>query len=228
MSERQHAPPTKLFELLEFCGIRQRDIVARLGVSKALVSLWRSRQREISPDYYTALLQFASAVFLDSVRALVCRAAAPAPEATKEALAVFDVFETKMQAAHAERDPTLMHERLLLSIVALHHTLKAKGEPATWNEDTLAYIEAEGHQIAALATALRSQITAAKAVASFQAQTSTTVHALLSTLKELTYAASHVSGRCASQSDPGPAGLRRPPTPCTNEEGLRATAGETP
>src|SRR2546428_8985885 len=113
MSEPQHTPPEKLFELLEFCGIRQRDIVVRLRVSKALVSLWRSGHREISQDHYTALLQFASAIFLDGIRALVSTASDHTPETIEEALAVFEVFNAKMQAAHAERDPTPVYNRLL-------------------------------------------------------------------------------------------------------------------
>lgn len=50
-----YARPDKLFELLDFCGIRQQDIVQRLGVSKALVSLWRSGQRGITPKHRQAL-----------------------------------------------------------------------------------------------------------------------------------------------------------------------------
>ena len=139
MSERQRTPPEKLFELLEFCGIRQRDIVTRLGLSKALVSLWRSGEREITPNHYHAVLEFASRVFLDSVKALVL-APNRTPEAIDEGLAVFEVFNAKLQAANAERDPTLIYHRLILAIVALREMLHNAGEPSTWDDDTLAYI----------------------------------------------------------------------------------------
>ena len=178
MSERQPSPPEKLFELLEFCGLRQRDIVTRLGVSKTLVSLWRSGQREITPDHYQALLEFANEVFLNSVKTLV-RTPNRTPETVKEALAVFNVFVVKLHAAHAERDPTPFYNRLMFSIAMLHATFTHRGEPVTWDEDTLAYVEAEALSIADAARLLHSQVTAAKAVAAFQAQTATSLRDLL-------------------------------------------------
>src|SRR6266852_7914763 len=226
MSDLQHTLSKKLFELLDFCGIRQRDIVVRLGVSKALVSLWRSGHREISPDHYIALLQFASVVFLNGIKALVYRASDHTPETTEEAFAVFEVFIAKMQAANAERDPTPVYNRLLISMVMLHATLHHKGEPATWDEDTIEFVAAEGQHIANMAKLLQSQIAASKAATAFQAQTTTTLHALLSTLQETPYATAHDSGQCASQPDPGPGGLRPPPAPGAHQEGLRAPAGD--
>lgn len=183
MSERQPSPPEKLFELLEFCGLRQRDIVTRLGVSKTLVSLWRSGQREITPDHYQALLEFANEVFLNSVKTLVLTPNRTS-ETVKEALAVFNVFVVKLQATHAERDPTPFYNRLMFSIAMLHATFTHRGEPVTWDEDTLAYVEGEALSIADAARLLHSQVTAAKAVAAFQAQTATSLRDLLEQLKE--------------------------------------------
>jgi len=183
MSERQSSPPEKLFKLLEFCGLRQRDIVTRLGVSKTLVSLWRSGQREITPDHYQALLEFANEVFLKSIEALV-RIPNRTPETMKEALAVFNVFIAKLQAVHAERDPTPFYKRLQMSISMLRATFTHRGEPETWDEDTLAYVEAEALSIADAARLLHSQVTALKAVTAFKAQTTTSLRDLLKQLKE--------------------------------------------
>jgi transcriptional regulator with XRE-family HTH domain len=183
MSERQPSPPAKLFELLEFCGLRQRDIVTRLGVSKTLVSLWRSGQREITPDHYQALLEFAHEVFLHSVKTLV-RTPNHTPDTVEEALAVFNVFIAKLHGTHAERDPTPLYKRLLISISMLHATFTHRGEPVMWDEDTLTFVESEAQRIAEAARLLHSQVIAAKAVAAFQAQTATSLHDLLKQLKE--------------------------------------------
>ena len=48
-----------LFDFLTACGVSQQTIATRAGVSKALVSLWRSGQRSISPQHYAVLFQLA-------------------------------------------------------------------------------------------------------------------------------------------------------------------------
>ena len=190
MKERQVPPPEKLFELLEFCGLRQRDIVRRLGVSKALVSLWRSGQRAIPLNHYQALCAFAGEGAVQGVRALV-QHPPPAPGVVQEALAVFEVFEAKLMAAVAERDPTPIHQQLQFSIVTLAATLDARGDPASWDEETLAYVVAEAQTIADAAKALQIQVTARRQAAAFQARTTATLRELIATREEPPHAEIH-------------------------------------
>src|SRR5262249_48614819 len=59
LSQRRHPMQLSteaLFALLDFCGMRQRDVVQYLGVSKGLVSQWRSGRREMGLKEYSTLL----------------------------------------------------------------------------------------------------------------------------------------------------------------------------
>jgi hypothetical protein len=185
----QHTPPHELFDLLEFCGIRQRDIVAQLGVSKTLVSLWRSGGRHITPEHYSALVAYAVDVFYETLETFVRRIIRhPSAARSKEALAVFQTFVEKLQAAQAGRDPQPLYERLTFAIVMLHTLFTHKGEPLTWDAETLEYVEVEAQNIADTARLLRAHVTAAQAAAAFQARTATTLTMLAAQMKEWSHA----------------------------------------
>ena len=184
-----YTTPNALFDLLEFCGIRQRDIVAHLGVSKTLVSLWRSGGRHLTPEHYSALVAYAGDVFYETLEAFVQRITRhPSAERTTEALAVFETFVAKLQAAQVGRNPQPLVERLTFAIVMLHATFTHRGQPGTWDEDTLAYVEAQAQTIAELARLLRPYVTAATAVAAFQERTATTLPMLAAHIKEWVHA----------------------------------------
>jgi hypothetical protein len=180
-----YTAPNALFDLLEFCGIRPRDIVSQLGVSKTLVSLWRSGGRHLTPEHYSALIAYAQDVFSETLDTFVQRIAQhPSAARTKEALAVFQTFEAKLQTAQAGRDYQPVYNRLTLAIVLLREIFTHKGEPITWDEETLEYVEAEAQNIAEIARLLHARVTAAKAIAAFQERTTTTLTTLRAQMKE--------------------------------------------
>jgi hypothetical protein len=50
--------PPLLFALYEAAGIQKKDIAARLGVSKTLVTMWSKNQRTLSWPHFDALVEY--------------------------------------------------------------------------------------------------------------------------------------------------------------------------
>ncbi len=146
MNNLQLPPPQKLFALLTFCGIRQRDVVKHLGVSKALVSLWRSGQREIQPEHYDILLDWAEARSYAQVTAT---------QTIEERQAAINAFALALQEAHAERDPTRIYEQLLHRVETFHTRLQGLGDPTTWDDRTMQTVEADAAYLAHLTRRLQ-------------------------------------------------------------------------
>jgi DNA-binding transcriptional regulator YdaS (Cro superfamily) len=160
-----HQPSDKLFALLDFCGIRQRDIVQRLGVSKTLVSLWRSGHREVTAAHHAALIAYAEEIFSHKLNALQAEVAGQVlpPARISEIRTQMSTFVDLVDSARAERDISLMQYRLALDLTTLHGILQSQGQPETWDEETLWRVEEFGRRIATAARVLRTHVPVAQA-----------------------------------------------------------------
>jgi DNA-binding transcriptional regulator YdaS (Cro superfamily) len=150
-------PSDNLFALLDFCGIRQRDIVKHLGVSKALVSLWRSGQRDVPATHHAALIAYAEATFWAALHAWHAEVATQ--ELPPEAIAVkrqeIAAFVDLVDQARAERDLELMHFRVVHDITRLAQLAQTRGG-LPWEEATLTEVEACAQRIVTAIGFLRS------------------------------------------------------------------------
>ena len=160
-----HQPSDKLFALLDFCGIRQRDIVQHLGVSKTLVSLWRSGRREVTAAHHAALITYAEEISWHKLNALQAEVAGQVlpPARIAEIRTQISTFVDLVDSARAERDISLMQYRLALDLAALHGILQSEGHPETWDEETLWQVEEFGQRIATAARLLRTHVPVAQA-----------------------------------------------------------------
>jgi hypothetical protein len=231
MNKRRYVPPIKLFELLEFCGIRQRDIVTRLGVSKTLVSLWRSGHKWIPSEYYTALLEWVDAVYQDTENKIYATQGFGGDRTlddTREGLAVLQLFAAKFDAALLEIDPAVLFGHLLDIVSTLSASLSRESESPTWDDETLAYIEGKAKQIATVVKELRGAIEESNKIAVYQERTTRTLRAFLSQLQETPDATAHDRRQCTSQSDLDAGSLRPAATPQPDEKELRTSPRKAP
>jgi hypothetical protein len=155
MDTTPRTPPDKLFDLLKFCGIRQRDITTQFAVSKTLVSLWKSGQREIPPPRYSELLEYATKTMVVQISQWLRAIPQSSREEIDQQLQYFETFIQKLSAAQGARDLTPLYDRMRFSIAALHAAVKIEGPPHTWGDETLEYVAGESRMITNLATAIQ-------------------------------------------------------------------------
>jgi hypothetical protein len=149
------------------------------------------------------------------------------PDIIKKFL-IFDVFCAKYKAAVDEEDSTPLYTQLAIAIKMLTDILHHKGEPTTWDEETLESAAVQAQRINTTAKLLQLRISTKQAAATLQAEATTMMDNLRPQLQGTIYAAPHDRRQCASQPDPGSRNLHPAPTPQPDEESLRASAGEAP
>ena len=154
-------PSNNLFALLDFCGIRQRDIVKHLGVSKAAVSLWYAGKLDVPAARHAALLAFAAETFWAALQAWQAEVATQvlSPEAIAAKRREIQQFVDLHDMAQAERDLEAMHWRVVHDITHLAHLAQSSGV-IPWGEATLTEVEAYAQRLVTAIGFLRSHAAA--------------------------------------------------------------------
>jgi transcriptional regulator with XRE-family HTH domain len=155
-------PSESLFALLDFLGIRQRDIAAHLGVGKALVSRWRGGDKAMPAKHHRALLAWAHETFMRDWHAWEqAHATQVLTEAEKDAaLRRFQTFVDLHDAAFAERDPQVWYDRVLQDAARVLHELRTQEGYVIHEMETAKRIEDLGRRITAAARLLQTQLRA--------------------------------------------------------------------
>jgi hypothetical protein len=174
-----------LFALLDFCGIRQRDVVQYLGVSKALVSQWRSGRREMGLNEYYGIIIHANRQWLKAMQA---RIAARTPDTPlDESIALLqelEQFRPLWAKAWVERSPALLCELLKKTINFLEESIAQTPDPRHWDPATLEQLTTHTETLVSTARMLRSLVSADPAFAEVQAQTEARLDDMMRALQE--------------------------------------------
>jgi hypothetical protein len=152
-------PSDHLFALLAFCGIRQRDIVKHLGVSKAAVSLWSAGKLDVPAGRHAALVAFAQDTFWARLHAWQAAVAAQVlpPTTVAEKRREVATFVALVEQALAERDLEVMHARVVHDIAHLAALAQASGV-IPWEDATLTEVEAVAQRIVTAIDFLRAHV----------------------------------------------------------------------
>jgi hypothetical protein len=162
MNDALRTTPKELFELLDYCGLKSKDITDRLGIGRALLSHWRTGRQDIPPSRYSELLGYASETMVTALRQWVRTLSTAASEDIERQIEFFETFVHKMRAAQGARDLTPLYTRLSTALGVLHATTFHEGPVESWSAETLDYVAAEGRNITALATAIQHHRQAAE------------------------------------------------------------------
>jgi len=135
-------PSDHLFALLDFCGVRQRDIVQHLGVSKALVSQWYRRRLNISAHHHAALVQYVEARFWQQQDAWQAACAPRNDPASVRAMRQKDVhqFSVLHRLAQEERSLEGLYWHLATTVRQLTRCARTQ-DTIPWDEARLTEVE---------------------------------------------------------------------------------------
>jgi hypothetical protein len=154
-----YQPSTYLLALLDHVGLRNFELAAHLGVSRTLVSLWRSGHKPIPAGHHAALTAFATHTAWTRLQAEGAPLFAQTPlpqDAVWQHMQAVGTLKELASAAQAERDPALLATRLQTALYCLEGFAAQHATPESWDTESLTYVETQAQQIVTTTRLLRT------------------------------------------------------------------------